>query len=77
MLRALQSHEFGFGLELNPEKIGKSQQWKGQKYKDEKAATKDRESTEKADLCEPPFVREFEYGRSYEGYWCYEHMVLQ
>ena len=24
-----------------------------------------------------PFVVEFEYGASKEGYWCYEHMILQ
>ena len=78
MLSALQSHEFSFGLELNPEELAKdNNERKGQKYKDEKAATKKRGSIEKEDLHESPFVREFEYGASYEGYWYYEHIVLQ
>jgi len=26
---------------------------------------------------ESPFVKEFEYGTSNDGYWTYQHMVLQ
>jgi hypothetical protein len=31
----------------------------------------------KKDLKHSPFVVEFEYGANNEGYWSYEHMVLQ
>jgi hypothetical protein len=31
----------------------------------------------KKDLLSNSFVVEFEYGANSEGYWCYEHMVLQ
>jgi hypothetical protein len=30
----------------------------------------------KKDLLKSPFIKEFEYGASNEGYWCYDHMVL-
>ncbi len=44
---------------------------------DESAAKAKRGTSEKKDLPSSPFVFEFEYGTSNEGYWCYEHMVLQ
>jgi hypothetical protein len=31
----------------------------------------------KKDLLSSPFIVEFEYLANYEGYWYYEHMVLQ
>ena len=66
MLSALQSHKFSFGLESNPEELAKvNNERKGQIYKDGKATIKKQGSTEQEDLCESPFVREFEYGASY------------
>jgi len=32
---------------------------------------------QKTALTSSPFVLEFEYGANAEGYWVYEHMVLQ
>ena len=46
-------------------------------YLDEKAATAVKATTSKPALTKSPFVREFEYGSSGEGYWTYQHMVLQ
>jgi hypothetical protein len=34
-------------------------------------------NTKKTALTSSPFVLEFEYGANAEGYWVYEHMVLQ
>jgi len=66
MFSVLQSCEFSFGLELNPEELAKvNNERKGQIYKDGKATVKKQGSTEQEDLCESPFVREFEYGASY------------
>ena len=31
----------------------------------------------KKELTDSPFVRKLEYGANKEGYWCYEHMVVQ
>ena len=31
----------------------------------------------KDDLTTTPFVRELEYGSNYDGYWTYDHMILQ
>jgi hypothetical protein len=44
---------------------------------DEVAAKVKWGTSEKEDLPSSPFVFEFEYGASNEGYWCYGHMVLQ
>jgi hypothetical protein len=41
------------------------------------AAKKKRGSEYKQPLMQSPFVLEFEYGASAEGYWTYDSMVLQ
>jgi hypothetical protein len=78
MVSAFQSREFGFGLELTPEQLNVvNQARRGTKYKDEESAISRLGTAIKKDLPKSPFVKEFEYGASNEGYWCYEHMVLQ
>ena len=47
------------------------------KYCDAIAAKNIRGTEEKQPLTDSPFIREFEYGAKNEGYWSYEHMVLQ
>ncbi len=47
------------------------------KYKDEESANSRQGTTIKKGLLKSPFMKEFEYGASNEGYWCSEHMVLQ
>jgi hypothetical protein len=78
MISALQSREFGFGLEINDDMLERiNETRRGKKYMDESAAVAKRGTAEKKDLKTSPFVVEFEYGANNEGYWCYEHMVLQ
>ncbi len=46
-------------------------------YVDEAAAIAKRGAKEKQPLTCSPCVVEFEYGANNEGYWSYDHMVLQ
>jgi hypothetical protein len=78
MISAFQSSEFGFGMKINeeqPEEINRYRE--GKEYIDKDAAKSKCGSTKKAALTSSPFVLEFEYGANAEGYWVYEHMVLQ
>ena len=80
MISAFQSQEFGFGLPVTNEQLQEvNAKRAGQKYKDERAAVETRKGTQgfKQPLTESPFVREFEYGANSDGYWTYQHMVLQ
>jgi hypothetical protein len=79
MISAFVSREFGFGmLDLTTEQLRRVNERRlGQKYKDEMAAKKKRGSEYKQPLTQSPFVLEFEYGASAEGYWTYDSMVLQ
>jgi hypothetical protein len=78
MISAFQSREYGFGLTMTNEDLQKvNHARRGKKYADEVAAISKRGSANKKDLTNSPFVLEFEYGTNYEGYWSYEHMVLQ
>jgi hypothetical protein len=78
MLSAFVSREFGFGMELTTEQMQHVNAKRlGQKYKDEMAAKKKRGCELKQPLTQSPFVLEFEYGASAEGYWTYDSMVLQ
>ena len=49
----------------------------GTKYNDEQAANDTRKNMFKLELTTTPFIREFECGAPSEGYWTYQHMVLQ
>ena len=72
------SREFGFGMTLTTEQLQRvNAERLGKKYKDESAAKKKRGSKFKQPLTISPFVLEFEFGASAEGYWTYNLMVLQ
>ena len=79
MISTFVSREFGFGYELSGEDLQKvNKEREGNKqYSDEEAATKVKGNTKKQALTASPFVLEFEYGANNEGYWDYDHMVLQ
>ena len=78
MINAFQSREFGFGFKLTAEELEKVNQARAEsKYKDEMVAKEIRASVMKQNLPESPFMREFQYGTAGEGYWSYQHMVLQ
>ena len=78
MLSAFTSRELGFGFDVPKETLaGVNKNRKGNKYSDETAAKIVYGKAEKHDLESSPFVIEFEYGQNKEGYWNYDHMVLQ
>ena len=78
MLSAFTSRELGFGFDVPKETLaGVNKNRKGSKYSDETAAKIVYGKAEKHDLESSPFVVEFEYGQNKEGYWNYDHMVLQ
>ena len=78
MISAFQSREFGFGLvttESDLEEVNRRRD--GVKYHDTQAAIDIRKREYKEPLTTSPFLREFEYGQNADGYWTYQHMVLQ
>jgi len=78
MISGFQCREFGFGMPLTKNELTLVNTYRANtKYADEKAAISLRGTADKQPLKETPFVREFEYGANNEGYWSYEHMVLQ
>jgi hypothetical protein len=78
MICAFQSKELGFGMELTKDQLDEVNfTRRGKKYTDEEAATKYRGNALKTDLLCSPFVFEFDYGASNEGYWNYDRMVIQ
>ena len=78
MVSAFQSQEFGYALELTTRQLDEvSKQHAGKMYADEHAANSKKSCEYKGALTKNPFVIEFEYGASNEGYWNYEYMVLQ
>ncbi len=80
MVSAFQSREFGFGIVLSEEQLKEvNEKRKNEKYKDLKAAAEAggcKDGFKKPLTCSP-FVRTFEYGADSDGYWNYNHMVLQ
>ena len=78
MISAMTSREFGFGMVLSEEDLLKiNTARENKKYSDEEAAVAVRGHSTKNALTSSPFVIEFEYGKEGEGYWDYNHMVLQ
>ena len=78
MISAFQSREFGFGMHMTAHDLQQVNEFRrGSKYIDEQAAHDTRKTPFKLELTTTPFVREFEYGANSEGYWTYQHMVLQ
>ena len=78
MVSAMCSREFGLGLYLSAEQLERVNHMRRQKkYGDEDAAIYLLGSSEKKDLLTSPFIRYLEYGKGKDGYWSYNHMVLQ
>ena len=78
MISAFTSRELGFAYTIPSdilEKVNKKR--KTQKYSDEQAATVLFGSAKKQPLTITPFLRQLEYGQNKEGYWTYDHMVVQ
>ena len=78
MVSAMQSYEFGFGLELSVDELAQVNALRlGEHYCDRAAATELTGSSEKQPLVSSPFVVFFELGKAKSGYWGYNHMVTQ
>ncbi|KAI2492374.1 hypothetical protein MHU86_22183 [Fragilaria crotonensis] len=78
MISAFQSREFGFGLDTTESDLSEvNRRRQGVKYRDTQAAMDTRKTEYKEPLTTSPFIREFEYGQNADGYWTYQHMVLQ
>ena len=78
MASAFQSREFGFGLDVTEADLGEvNRRRHGVRYRDTQAAQDTRRSEFKPPLTTSPFVREFEFGQNNDGYWSYQHMVLE
>jgi hypothetical protein len=71
MISAFVLQEFGFGMQ----KVNKYRQ--GKNYSDGSAVMDKRGASAKLPLESSPFVFQFEYRINTEGYWTYDHMVLQ
>ncbi len=76
---------FGFSLRLSQQQLQKvNEARQATKYSDQEAAKEIRgkifkESLDnfKDPLDNSPFVLQFEYGANNQGYWKYDHMILQ
>jgi len=78
MICAFQSCEFGFGLQLNNEQLERVNAFhEGKNYMDKDTATAKKGTVTIKPLTLSPIIQEFEYGTAGEGYWSYQHMVLQ
>jgi hypothetical protein len=78
MVSAIVSHNTGFGLQLDLTKLAKINYWRrGKKYTDEVAAMDVRNCIDKKKIKESPFIKYLELGANSEGYWGYNHVLLQ
>jgi hypothetical protein len=79
MISAFVSREFGFGYYILPDNLQKvNAAREGKYYSDVKAAKKIKGDTSlEATLTRSPFVFEFEYGANNQGYWDYDHIIIQ
>jgi hypothetical protein len=77
MISVFQCHEFGFGMKNTDEELATFNRYCEIKYLDKDAAKAKQGTRKEAPLTSSPFVLEYEYGANAEGYWVYEHMVLQ
>ena len=78
MASAMVSRAFALGMEIKEEdmlEINKLRE--GKHYKDIVAANYLKGTSAKAPLTSTPFVRYLNYGQGKEGYWTYNHMVIQ
>ena len=77
-ISAFTCRELGFGFTV-PSNVLKEVNAlrQGTKYSEESAAEEIHGSVFKKELTHTPFVRELEYGKNKNGYWTYDHMVVQ
>ena len=80
MVSAFVSREFGFGMPISQEDLeAVNAKRQGTEYSDKEAAISVQGTAAKKAITKKgePFVVEFEYGANKQGYWTYEHMIVQ
>ena len=78
MVSAFNSYQLGFGINITIEQINEINTYRQDRsYVETDAATFLNGSTKKQPLTESPFLRMLEHGQGKDGYWTYNHMVLQ
>jgi hypothetical protein len=78
MVSAFQCREFGFGYPLTDEELERVNAKRlGEKYVDEEAAIDLTGRPFKDRLTSTPFLRLFDPGQNFDGYWSYSHMAVQ
>ena len=78
MISAFTCRELGFAYTIPPDVLVKVNSKRSrEKYSDEKAATILFGTAHKPALTSTPFIRQLEYGQNKDGYWTYDHMVIQ
>jgi hypothetical protein len=79
MISAFVSHELGFGYNNSADDIVKvNEKRQGKHYSDDEAANKIKgNSSIRMPLTRYPFVVEFENGANSQGYWDYDHVIIQ
>ena len=79
MYSSFVSRDFGYGMEMSQELLDKTNVMRIDKsYSDIEAAMNVFHGEKiKKKLTQSPFVRSFYYGKNNEGYWNYDHMVIQ
>jgi hypothetical protein len=78
MISAFQSREMGFAWKLTHEELERvNNKRQNEEYVDQEAAIDVTGKSTKDRLSSTPFVRVFDPGQSFDGYWSYSHMAVQ
>ena len=78
MLSSFFSRDFGYGFKLSPSQLKTINSYRnGKKYIDEEATMEVLKCKDKKPLKNSPFICKFEYGANSEGFWKYNHMIVQ
>ena len=78
MISAFTSRELGFGFPVSNDILAQvNLKRRGTKYSDEVAAQQIKGTPLKQELTSLPFIQELEHGKNSDGFWTYDHMVLQ
>ena len=78
MVSAFQSREYGFGWKLTAQELDMvNAKRQGVVSVDKDAALEVTGKSSKDRLLSTPFLRHFDPGQSFDGYWTYSHMAVQ
>ena len=78
MLSSFVSRDFGYGYPLSAQQLATVNEYReGKQYKDKNAALEVMHTINKCPLTSSPFIQKFDYGINSDGFWNYNHMVVQ